>query len=107
MANIVKGLYMLRPEWVQMAPALFSKFIPNILPPAVESELEEYAAQDQKLQQELIQEGFSRGDQSRKRAGEELTYSKWLNLMCKLERMQIVTVLEVLYSQLEWTQEQH
>lgn len=43
-----------------MAPALFSKFIPNILPPAVESELEEYAAQDQKLQQELIQEGFSR-----------------------------------------------
>ncbi|CAI5774981.1 CDK2-associated and cullin domain-containing protein 1 isoform X2 [Podarcis lilfordi] len=75
MANIVKGLYMLRPEWVQMAPALFSKFIPNILPPAVESELEEYAAQDQKLQQELIQEGFSRGDQSRKRAGEELTYN--------------------------------
>ncbi|XP_042314647.1 CDK2-associated and cullin domain-containing protein 1 isoform X2 [Sceloporus undulatus] len=53
MANIVKGLYMLRPE----------------------SELEEYAAQDQKLQQELIQEGFSRGDQSRKRAGEELTYN--------------------------------
>ncbi|XP_054840159.1 CDK2-associated and cullin domain-containing protein 1 [Eublepharis macularius] len=75
MANIVKGLYMLRPEWVQMAPALFSKFIPNILPPAVESELEEYAAQDQKLQQELIQEGFSRGDQSRKRPGEELTYN--------------------------------
>uniref|UniRef100_A0A670Z699 CDK2-associated and cullin domain-containing protein 1 n=1 Tax=Pseudonaja textilis TaxID=8673 RepID=A0A670Z699_PSETE len=62
-------------QWVQMAPALFSKFIPNILPPAVESELEEYAAQDQKLQQELIQEGFSRGDQSRKRAGEELTYN--------------------------------
>ncbi|XP_077206017.1 CDK2-associated and cullin domain-containing protein 1 isoform X1 [Paroedura picta] len=75
MANIVKGLYMLRPEWVQMAPALFSKFIPNILPPAVESELEDYAAQDQKLQQELIQEGFSRGDQSRKRPGEELTYN--------------------------------
>ncbi|XP_062988806.1 CDK2-associated and cullin domain-containing protein 1 isoform X2 [Elgaria multicarinata webbii] len=75
MANVVKGLYMLRPEWVQMAPALFSKFIPNILPPAVEAELEEYAAQDQKLQQELIQEGFSRGDQSRKRAGEELTYN--------------------------------
>ncbi|KAG8135565.1 hypothetical protein E2320_008573, partial [Naja naja] len=78
MANIVKGLYMLRPEWVQMAPALFSKFIPNILPPAVESELEEYAAQDQKLQQELIQEGFSR----------------WFSIVCKLKRLQIVTVLE-------------
>uniref|UniRef100_A0A8B9FDZ8 CDK2 associated cullin domain 1 n=1 Tax=Amazona collaria TaxID=241587 RepID=A0A8B9FDZ8_9PSIT len=74
MANIVKGLYTLRPEWVQMAPALFSKFIPNILPPAVESELQEYAAQDQKLQRELMQNGFTRGDQSRKRAGEELTY---------------------------------
>ncbi|NWU95739.1 CACL1 protein, partial [Upupa epops] len=60
MANIVKGLYMLRPEWVQMAPALFSKFIPNILPPAVESELQEYAAQDQKLQRELMQNGFTR-----------------------------------------------
>ncbi|XP_009324312.1 PREDICTED: CDK2-associated and cullin domain-containing protein 1 [Pygoscelis adeliae] len=75
MANIVKGLYTLRPEWVQMAPALFSKFIPNILPPAVESELQEYAAQDQKLQRELMQNGFTRGDQSRKRAGEELTYN--------------------------------
>ncbi|NXA20983.1 CACL1 protein, partial [Ibidorhyncha struthersii] len=60
MANIVKGLYTLRPEWVQMAPALFSKFIPNILPPAVESELQEYAAQDQKLQRELMQNGFAR-----------------------------------------------
>ncbi|KAM9618154.1 CDK2-associated and cullin domain-containing protein 1 isoform 2-T3 [Trichechus inunguis] len=75
MANIVKGLYTLRPEWVQMAPTLFSKFIPNILPPAVESELSEYAAQDQKLQRELIQNGFMRGDQSRKRAGDELAYS--------------------------------
>ncbi|KAG8517359.1 CDK2-associated and cullin domain-containing protein 1, partial [Galemys pyrenaicus] len=60
MANIVKGLYTLRPEWVQMAPTLFSKFIPNILPPAVESELSEYAAQDQKLQRELIQNGVPR-----------------------------------------------
>ncbi|XP_012877392.1 PREDICTED: CDK2-associated and cullin domain-containing protein 1 [Dipodomys ordii] len=75
MANIVKGLYTLRPEWVQMAPSLFSKFIPNILPPAMESELSEYAAQDQKLQRELIQNGFTRGDQSRKRAGDELAYN--------------------------------
>ncbi|XP_064370357.1 CDK2-associated and cullin domain-containing protein 1 isoform X1 [Dromaius novaehollandiae] len=62
-------------QWVQLAPALFSKFIPNILPPAVESELQEYAAQDQKLQRDLMQNGFTRGDQSRKRAGEELTYN--------------------------------
>uniref|UniRef100_A0A8B9DAK6 CDK2-associated and cullin domain-containing protein 1 n=1 Tax=Anser cygnoides TaxID=8845 RepID=A0A8B9DAK6_ANSCY len=87
MANIVKGLYTLRPEWVQMAPALFSKFIPNILPPAVESELQEYAAQDQKLQRELMQNGFARGDQSRKRAGEELTYSKYESLTLLLYQL--------------------
>ncbi|KAM3913505.1 CDK2-associated and cullin domain-containing protein 1 [Leptodactylus fuscus] len=75
MASIVKGLYTLRPEWVQLAPALFSKFIPNILPPAMESELPDYAAQDQKLQRDLMQNGFNRGDQSRKRAGEELSYN--------------------------------
>ncbi|XP_075830682.1 CDK2-associated and cullin domain-containing protein 1 isoform X3 [Microtus pennsylvanicus] len=69
-----KHIYSLM-QWVQMAPTLFSKFIPNILPPAVESELSEYAAQDQKLQRELIQNGFTRGDQSRKRAGDELAYN--------------------------------
>uniref|UniRef100_A0A286XAU8 CDK2 associated cullin domain 1 n=1 Tax=Cavia porcellus TaxID=10141 RepID=A0A286XAU8_CAVPO len=69
-----KHIYSLM-QWVQMAPTLFSKFIPNILPPAMESELSEYAAQDQKLQRELIQNGFTRGDQSRKRAGDELAYS--------------------------------
>ncbi|XP_078079367.1 CDK2-associated and cullin domain-containing protein 1 isoform X2 [Mustelus asterias] len=75
MANIVKGLYTLRPDWAQLAPSLFSKFIPNILPPALESKLSEYAAQDQKLQRELMQNGFARGDQSRKRAGEELMFN--------------------------------
>lgn len=60
MVFVFIGCFHFFTEWVQMAPPLFSKFIPNILPPAVESELEEYAAQDQKLQQELIQEGFSR-----------------------------------------------
>ncbi|KAM4033903.1 LOW QUALITY PROTEIN: CDK2-associated and cullin domain-containing protein 1 [Anomaloglossus baeobatrachus] len=75
MAAIVKGLYTLRPDWVQLAPALFSKFIPNILPAAVESELQDYAAQDRKLQRDLLQNGFNRGDQSRKRAGDELSYN--------------------------------
>ncbi|XP_051002828.1 CDK2-associated and cullin domain-containing protein 1 isoform X2 [Acomys russatus] len=69
-----KHIYSLM-QWVQMAPTLFSKFIPNILPPALECELPEYAAQDQKLQRELVQNGFTRGDQSRKRAGDELTYN--------------------------------
>ncbi|KAL0616678.1 CDK2-associated and cullin domain-containing protein 1 [Plecturocebus cupreus] len=90
MANIVKGLYTLRPEWVQMAPTLFSKFIPNILPPAVESELSEYAAQDQKLQRELIQNEVTS-------PGRELGMS-WLILvgMCKFQGVQIVNVLNML-----------
>ncbi|XP_075698793.1 CDK2-associated and cullin domain-containing protein 1 [Rhinoderma darwinii] len=75
MASIIKGLYTLRPEWVQLAPVLFSKFIPNILPPAMESELQDYAAQDRELQRDLMQNGFNRGDQSRKRAGDELSYN--------------------------------
>lgn len=71
MESVVKGLYTLRPDWVPLAPALFSRFIPQINPPALESQLPFYAAQDQKLQMELSQNGFSRGDQSRKRASEE------------------------------------
>lgn len=72
MASVVRGLYSLRPDWVHLAPALFSRFIPQIHPPVLQSELQHYAAQDQKLQMELIQNGFARGDQSRKRAGEDL-----------------------------------
>uniref|UniRef100_A0A671LP72 CDK2-associated and cullin domain-containing protein 1-like n=2 Tax=Sinocyclocheilus anshuiensis TaxID=1608454 RepID=A0A671LP72_9TELE len=71
MASVVKGLYALRPDWVPLAPALFSRFIPQIDPPALESQLPYYAAQDKTLQMELSQNGFSRGDQSRKRASEE------------------------------------
>ncbi|KPP76573.1 CDK2-associated and cullin domain-containing protein 1-like, partial [Scleropages formosus] len=59
MASIVKGLYTLRPDWVKLAPVLFSNFIPQIHPPARESELLIYAAQDQKLQRELAQNGFA------------------------------------------------
>uniref|UniRef100_A0A3B3RNK1 CDK2 associated cullin domain 1 n=1 Tax=Paramormyrops kingsleyae TaxID=1676925 RepID=A0A3B3RNK1_9TELE len=75
MASVVKGLYTLRPDWVRLAPLLFSSFIPQINPPAQECELPDYAAQDRRLQAELSLNGFARGDQSRKRAGEDLTYN--------------------------------
>lgn len=71
MASVVKGLHSLRPEWAQLAPALFSGFIPQINPPALESLLPDYAAHDQKLQMELSMNGFPRGDQSRKRASDD------------------------------------
>lgn len=47
-------------EWAQLAPALFSGFIPQINPPALESLLSDYAAHDQKLQMELSMKGFPR-----------------------------------------------
>ncbi|XP_054456317.1 CDK2-associated and cullin domain-containing protein 1 [Anoplopoma fimbria] len=71
MASVVKGLHSLRPDWAQLAPALFCGFIPQINPPAVESLLPDYAAHDQKLQLELSMNGFPRGDQSRKRASDD------------------------------------
>uniref|UniRef100_UPI0037E71955 CDK2-associated and cullin domain-containing protein 1 isoform X3 n=1 Tax=Semicossyphus pulcher TaxID=241346 RepID=UPI0037E71955 len=71
MASVVKGLYSLRPGWANLAPALFSGFIPQINPPAVESLLPNYARSDQKLQKELSMNGFPRGDQSRKRASDD------------------------------------
>ncbi|XP_037829508.1 CDK2-associated and cullin domain-containing protein 1 [Kryptolebias marmoratus] len=71
MASVVKGLYSLRPEWAQLAPALFSGFIPQIHPPSMESLLPDYADRDRKLQMELFMNGFPRGDQSRKRASED------------------------------------
>ncbi|KAK2852930.1 hypothetical protein Q7C36_008131 [Tachysurus vachellii] len=71
MASVVKGLYDLQPDWAQLAPALFSRFIPQIHPPVLESDLLHYAAQDRTLQMELTLNGFSRCDHSRKRASEE------------------------------------
>lgn len=52
--------YIFVTEWAQQAPGLFSAFIPQINPPAVESLLSDYAAYDQKLQMELSMNGFPR-----------------------------------------------
>ncbi|KAG7334306.1 hypothetical protein KOW79_002713 [Hemibagrus wyckioides] len=71
MASVVKGLYDLQPDWAQLAPALFSRFIPQIHPPVLESDLLRYAAEDQKLQMELSLNGFARCNHSRKRPSEE------------------------------------
>ncbi|KAK3573579.1 hypothetical protein QTP86_028181 [Hemibagrus guttatus] len=71
MASVVKGLYDLQPDWAQLAPAVFSRFIPQIHPPVLESDLLRYTAEDQKLQMELSLNGFPRCNHSRKRPSEE------------------------------------
>uniref|UniRef100_T1ISH3 Cullin N-terminal domain-containing protein n=1 Tax=Strigamia maritima TaxID=126957 RepID=T1ISH3_STRMM len=67
MATIIKGLYSFKPEIAQKNPILFARFIPNISPPMAECDLPQYMAETQEIQQQLLEEGFQRGDQSRKR----------------------------------------
>ncbi|XP_077992497.1 CDK2-associated and cullin domain-containing protein 1-like [Glandiceps talaboti] len=73
MANIVKGLYQLKPEYAALKPQLFARFIPNILPPAKEELLDQYIEETIQMQRDLEKGGFARGGggQSRKRAGED------------------------------------
>jgi len=70
MANLIKGLYNLKPGFVQLSPELFAKYIPNVLPPMDVAELPQYVAETQQIQQQMIEEGIARGDQSRKRRSE-------------------------------------
>ncbi|GAB1604028.1 CDK2-associated and cullin domain-containing protein 1-like [Argonauta hians] len=72
MASIVKNLYSLNPDYAQLKPDVFAKYIPNIRPPTSISELDEYGAEDRKMQQELLHNPeFSCSDSSRKRRSEE------------------------------------
>ncbi|XP_029645220.1 CDK2-associated and cullin domain-containing protein 1 [Octopus sinensis] len=72
MASIIKNLYSLNPEYAQLKPDVFAKYIPNIRPPTSISELDEYGAEDRKMQLELLHNPeFSCSDSSRKRRSEE------------------------------------
>jgi len=73
MANLVKGLHSLQPELANMAPVVFARFIPNILPPMIEADLPVHAAESRYIQEQLLRQGFTRGDQSRKRPGEDIS----------------------------------
>lgn len=72
MASILKNLHSLKPDFAQLQPQLFAKYIPNVLPPTTESDLDKYIEETRRMQEELLkQQGFTRGDQSRKRPGED------------------------------------
>jgi len=42
------------PEYVQLRPQLFAKYIPNVLPPCSLSELDHYVQEVQQLQRDLL-----------------------------------------------------
>ncbi|XP_076372262.1 CDK2-associated and cullin domain-containing protein 1-like isoform X2 [Tachypleus tridentatus] len=63
--SVVSGLYSLK-----RAPHIFAKYIPNVLPPMSVSDLPLAVEETRKFQQNLIESGFSRGNQSKKRTGD-------------------------------------
>lgn len=72
MSTLVKNLYCLKPDYAQLRPQLFAKYIPNVLPPCSLSELDHYVQEVQQLQRDLLTHpDFISGDQSRKRPGDE------------------------------------
>lgn len=74
MSALVTNLHSLSPEYAKIRPKLFSRFIPNILPPTCAANLEQYVEETKKIQEEMHSlPGFqqSLGSHSRKRANEE------------------------------------
>lgn len=72
MSTLVKNLYLLKPDYAQLRPQLFAKYIPNVLPPCSLSELDHYVQEVQQLQRDLLTHpDFISGDQSRKRPGDD------------------------------------
>lgn len=53
MSCLIKNLHSLNPDYARLRPQLFSKYIPNILPPTSVSDLDKYAEETKQLQQEL------------------------------------------------------
>jgi hypothetical protein len=56
MANIVKQLHALCPELVQTRPQLFVRFIPNLLPPSTENDLQNMIEETRRMQEALFQD---------------------------------------------------
>lgn len=71
MANLVKNLYLLKPEFAMVCPVLFSKYIPNVLPPMNIGDLPTVIEATRKEQEVMLNDGFVRGTQDRKRSVSE------------------------------------
>lgn len=74
MSQLIENLYKLKPEYADLRPHLFARYIPNVLPPTQADELERYIEETQQMQRDLRTHPlFMSGDQSRKRPGDDGT----------------------------------
>ncbi|KAL5021893.1 hypothetical protein ScPMuIL_001048 [Solemya velum] len=72
MANIIRNLHSLYPDYAKLKPNLFSKFIPNVLPPTSVNDIEKYIEESKQMQKSLQSlPEFISCDTSRKRLNEE------------------------------------
>ncbi|XP_005089489.1 CDK2-associated and cullin domain-containing protein 1 [Aplysia californica] len=72
MASIMKNLYALNEDYSKLNPGLFSRYLPNILPPTDPTLLEQYAQEARKVQEHIAgMHNFKSHDSSRKRVYED------------------------------------
>lgn len=74
MSQLISNLHSLNSDYAKLKPELFSKYIPNVLPPTCVTNLDQYVQETKKMQEELHSlPGFQQCDStnSRKRANEE------------------------------------
>ncbi|CAL1533065.1 unnamed protein product [Lymnaea stagnalis] len=72
MASVMKNLYALNEDYSKLNPALFSRYLPNILPPTDPSMLEQYAMEARRVQELIASTEFNKSHESnRKRVYEE------------------------------------
>jgi len=71
MASIIKTLYALNEDYSKLNPALFSRFLPNILPPTDPTMLGQYAREARSLQEHIAVQAIGRHDPTRKRVYED------------------------------------
>ncbi|ELU05474.1 hypothetical protein CAPTEDRAFT_119976 [Capitella teleta] len=53
MANLIKNIHALKPEYAKLRPQLFAKYLPGILPPCEERELNCYIEEAKQMQRDL------------------------------------------------------
>lgn len=58
MASLCTHLHQLNPEYAQLSPAVFSRFLPNVLPPMTAEDIQAQQAADRQLQETLRAEGW-------------------------------------------------
>ncbi|XP_038071053.1 CDK2-associated and cullin domain-containing protein 1-like isoform X2 [Patiria miniata] len=67
-SDIVCGLYALQPDYAELNPGLFAKYIPSILPPCTVENLSDYIEETHQMQIELLsQQDFNRDSQTQKK----------------------------------------